>query len=364
MQEKNKAIKIIGGGGISGLTAAINLAKSGYFVNIYEKNPDCGMRFNGGLQGIENWSEKIDALDELKSSNLKIEFMTQPFREVIFQEGEETIENEYQKPFFYLVRRGNSVDSLDQSLKKQAISLGVKIFFNKKIDVSDADIVATGPFESRLKGFIKGIRFRTDFRNIAIGLSSKGTSTKAYAYLLVANGIGCICSCSELLESTNLNKNLKEAVGFFKKKYNIYFKDIEPIGGYSTAHLTRRYKIGGKLYVGEAAGLQDYLFGFGIRYAIQSGFLAADSIINNYDYKKAAEKKFEKRMKIAIVNRLIWRKFEDANYKLPALLFRIFRNRVSLFSKIYNGDIFRQILFPLARCYIKEKLKNNPEKFL
>ncbi len=60
-----KKIKILGAG-LSGLTAAINLAKSGYTVDIYEKNKDVGMRFNGDIQGLENWSDKKDIIKELK----------------------------------------------------------------------------------------------------------------------------------------------------------------------------------------------------------------------------------------------------------------------------------------------------------
>lgn len=52
-----KSIKILGAG-ISGLTAAINLAKAGYKVDVFEKNKDVGVRFGGDLQGLENWSER------------------------------------------------------------------------------------------------------------------------------------------------------------------------------------------------------------------------------------------------------------------------------------------------------------------
>lgn len=73
-----KSIKILGAG-ISGLTAAINLAKAGYKVDVYERNKDIGMRFGGDLQGLENWSEKEDALDSLKRMNIKINFDCDPF---------------------------------------------------------------------------------------------------------------------------------------------------------------------------------------------------------------------------------------------------------------------------------------------
>lgn len=348
---QKKEIKILGAG-IAGLTAAINLAKNGYKVKVFEKNADCGMRFWGDLQGIENWSEKIDALDELKLMNIKINFQLTPFRNVIFWAGNREIKNKYQKPLFYLLQRGNFKNSFDQGLKKQALDLGVKIFFNKKIKESKADIVATGPFGQGLKWFVKGIGFQTNYKNTAVGLISKQTSIKSYAYLLVDNGLGCIGSCSQ--SKPNFNERLEEAINFFKKEYKITLKNIKPFGGYSIFPFKRSYKINNRLYVGEVAGLQDYLFGFGMRYALQSGFLAADSIINNYDYEKAARKKFEKRMKLGLVNRLIWGSFENSNYKIPALLFQLFQNRTNFFYKTYNSFIFRQALYPLA-CFILRK---------
>lgn len=47
---------VIAGAGPSGLTAAINLAKAGFSVNVYEKEKDVGKRFHGDFQGIENWT--------------------------------------------------------------------------------------------------------------------------------------------------------------------------------------------------------------------------------------------------------------------------------------------------------------------
>lgn len=58
-----KGIRILGAG-LSGLTAAINIAKEGYQVDIFEKNEGMGMRFHGGILGLENWSEKKDILEE------------------------------------------------------------------------------------------------------------------------------------------------------------------------------------------------------------------------------------------------------------------------------------------------------------
>ena len=67
------------GAGLSGLTTAINLAKEGFKVDVYEKNKDVGMRFHGDLQGLENWSEKRDVLEELKEMSIETNFDCDPF---------------------------------------------------------------------------------------------------------------------------------------------------------------------------------------------------------------------------------------------------------------------------------------------
>ena len=52
------------GAGPAGLAAAINLAHAGFPVEVFEKRHDCGARFHGDLQGLENWSRPTDALDD------------------------------------------------------------------------------------------------------------------------------------------------------------------------------------------------------------------------------------------------------------------------------------------------------------
>lgn len=74
-----KEVKILGAGP-AGLTAAINLAKEGYQVTIFEKEKECGMRFNGDFQGIENWSSQVDVLDDLNLMNIKTNFYFDPIR--------------------------------------------------------------------------------------------------------------------------------------------------------------------------------------------------------------------------------------------------------------------------------------------
>src|SRR5450759_4808922 len=124
-----KKIKILGAG-ISGLTAAINLSLAGYKVEVFEKNPDCGMRFHGDMQGLENWSDEEDVLDSLQHMNVDINFEVTPFRKVVLTNCKSDEEFSFDKPLFYLITRGKMKGSLDQGLKEQALSANVEIHFN------------------------------------------------------------------------------------------------------------------------------------------------------------------------------------------------------------------------------------------
>jgi flavin-dependent dehydrogenase len=156
------------GSGISGLTAAINLAKKGIATDVYEKNKEVGMRFQGDLQGLENWSEKKDILEELKKINIEINFDCAPFSKVTLTNCSKTREIETKRPLFYLVKRGPFPGTIDHGLREQALKLGVNMHFGKTISHNKANIVATGPNPNKLCGVVKGIIFKTNFKDTAI----------------------------------------------------------------------------------------------------------------------------------------------------------------------------------------------------
>ena len=120
-------IRILGAG-LAGLTVAINLSKAGYKVEVFEKNKDVGQRFHGDLQGLENWSEKGDILEELEKMNIDINFDCDPFSRLALTNGSITREIIAQRPLFYLVKRGSLPGSLDQGLKIQALEGSIMKF--------------------------------------------------------------------------------------------------------------------------------------------------------------------------------------------------------------------------------------------
>lgn len=348
-----KKIKILGAG-ISGLTAAINLSRAGYKVEVFEKNPDCGMRFNGDMQGLENWSDEEDVLDSLAKMQIEVNFEATPFRKVSMTNCQETKDYVFDKPLFYLIKRGRMKESIDQGLKVQAQQNNVVINFNKTLEPIEADIVATGPQPQKNMSIIdKGIVFKTNLPDLAVAIVNDKAAFEGYSYLLVANNSACLCTY--LFNGTKqLSANYEFTLKYFTKKYNLKIKDPKRVGGIFNFSIHNIYKRGKSRYVGEAAGLQDFLYGFGMRTAFRSGFLAAESIILRKDYNKIAKVAFQDYLKAGVVNRYNWEHTDNDNY--TTLMQGLNRSEgTEIPRSIYNFNIAQRLEYPIALDYIKNK---------
>jgi flavin-dependent dehydrogenase len=306
-------IKIMGAG-LSGLSAAINLSKQGHKVDVFEKRNDCGKRFLGDLEGLENWSSNTDIIEDIKSMNIKTNFNHSPFKNIVITDGKEILRNSSKKPFFYLVKRGAIDHSIDQGFKQQALDSGVNIHFNSKISKNDVDIISTGVEANKPFAIAVGIRFETEMEDIAVALLNKKASNKGYSYLLVDKGYGCMCSVNVYTKQVNANEYFKKTYDIFTKLFDIKIKNEKRVGGVGCFLIYPRYYENGIIRTGEAAGFQDLLWGFGMRYAITSGYLAAKSINEKVNYKKLIKKSFSKWLKTSISNRFLVDMFGDKYY--------------------------------------------------
>ena len=118
LMSMKQTIQIMGAGP-SGLAAAINLAKAGYKVSVFERRQDCGWRFGGDLQGLENWSYKEDVITSLSRMNISINFYFKPFSTLMVTNGSKTFDLHFTKPLVYLLKRGIAEGNLYQRLKQQ-----------------------------------------------------------------------------------------------------------------------------------------------------------------------------------------------------------------------------------------------------
>ena len=331
----NEEINIMGGG-ISGIACAIILRKNGYDVTVYEKKNSVGTRFNDDWQGIENWSEKIDVLKQIESYGIDLSFDYEPLSELnIHYSGKmKTIKV---KNGCYLVRRGSSKGCLDTCLLEQAEELGVNIHFasmpEKEVPIK---VNATGP--KNATAFVKGIKFKTNCESgyhmafgseIAIGF---------YSYLLIKNGHGTI--------ATVFNRKLAHCSDEFLQNTVKYFSGIldnreldsgKKFGGYGHFEIKKNlYDDNGAMLVGEAGGFQDYFWGFGMRYAIQSANFAARSIIRSESYNDLIKKHLIKKMEHSERNRFIFETLGPLAYPCAYYSLAVSKNPLKLLNMVYR----------------------------
>lgn len=73
MSHPDTSIEVVGAGPAR-LAAAITLARSGRRVVVHEARPGVGRRFDGDLQGLENWTTTTDVIDEFRKLGITSDF--------------------------------------------------------------------------------------------------------------------------------------------------------------------------------------------------------------------------------------------------------------------------------------------------
>ncbi|VAX24414.1 hypothetical protein MNBD_IGNAVI01-340 [hydrothermal vent metagenome] len=354
----NKHITIVGAGP-AGLTASITLRKFGYNVSLYEQNSNVGLRFNGDFQGLENWSDEEDTLDILSNLGLKINFLCHPYygNDGIFYGPKlKKAKVKTSRPLFYLIERGSNENSLDRGLLKQAEEAGVDILWGQKLDsVKDGTaIVGTGP--KAADAIAKGMVFKTSHKNIFIGFLDNKIAPKAYAYLLVNNGRATFATC--LFEDFK-NEKLYYNRALSRLDTVIDIDKIAPkeFGGFVNFFTKPIYSKNNRiLYVGENAGFQDALWGFGIKYAMLSGYYAAQSIINKQDYKELCEKHLGPKLQTSLANRFLFAHFTNFGYSFILSKLESYPDVIPPLRKHYNQSTTKKIFYQICKRWYKSRL--------
>lgn len=353
-----KEIEIVGAGP-AGLVAAINLAGAGYRATVYEDKPDVGHRFHGDFQGLENWSSQEDVtvlLDRLGIYRRPYtDFTCHPYNEVIaFDANLNKTVISSDRPLFYLVQRGDTPGSLDRGLLDLASQAGVRVVFNKRVDKQEkGGIVGVGPRTADV--IARGFVFNTTMADTAAAILDDRLAPKGYAYLLVHEGRGTMATCM-FKEFKRERECFERTVETFRKVFpSLDMTDKREFGGYGNFFFGKPVYENGKYYVGESAGLQDCLWGFGLRYAMVSGYLAARSIIEGRDYAALLKKELLPMQRTSLVNRLLFEWLGNGGYSW--FINRLARgNILERIRKDYNTTFLKSILYPIASWRYKSRL--------
>ncbi len=351
-----KTIDIIGAGP-AGLTAAIVLAKNGFQARVYEMASEVGHRLNGDFQGLENWSSVKDITKVLKELGIETNFLCAPYYgSTVYGPDGKAVTVTSERPIFYLVKRGSMPGTLDRGLKEQALSAGVELLFNHRLDrFEKSAIVGTGP--KGADAIAVGITFETSMKDQAIVALDDRIAPKGYAYLLVHQGQGTLVTVL-YRDYRRENEYFERMMRFFKDHVAMNIRNERRFGCFVNFFMRDTAIHQKKLYVGESAGFQDRLWGFGMRYAIVSGYLAAKSFVDGSDYDSLWKRELKPMLETSLVNRYLFERFGHAGYRhLTKKLAQ--GDPCGLLRRQYNYSFFKHLLLPLAKKRYESRVKDN-----
>lgn len=127
------------------------------------------------------------------------------------------------------------------------------------------------------------------------------------------------------------------------------------IGGAGIAGLTAAINLAMADF--ERVGVKfEFNKGFGMKYAILSGCLAARAIIENKDYWIEVKEKIHPLLKAGIANRFIWGRLGNKGYVRLLKRMTSIKNIRNAALRHYQFTIYRKILFPFAKFILRKKL--------
>jgi flavin-dependent dehydrogenase len=190
--------------------------------------------------------------------------------------------------------RGREEYTVDQILYRRAKAAGAEFRFSEKIDPTDADIAAIGPPRDRFNMLGAGHTFAAKSsslrRDTAFALFDNDVAPAGYLTITPGLDFHSIYSVSwkeldfeTLLERTERAFKLpwiREIMGESRLVSKIHGRAYFAQDPIATAVRN------GTLFAGEAGGFQDAVAGFGFRYAVITGFLAARAILDGQDYRE------------------------------------------------------------------------------
>ena len=344
----------IAGAGPAGLAAAITLARAGRTVIVHEAKPSVGYRFQGDLQGLENWSHRQDVLEVLRGQGITTEFAMFPgINGTAFDAWGKAYKIQSKKPLFYTVERGPGPDTLDTALLNQARELGVEVRFNSRLRQLDgAGILAAGP--QAADAMAVGFHFETDMENGFWVICDNNLAPKGYAYLLIMNGIGTVKSCM-FTDFKRQHVYVQRTVDAFEKQVGLRMRNPRPHGGVGNFRIPMSALHGQHPVVGEQAGFQDTLWGFGMRHAITSGVLAAQSLLNGNDYNQQWRSTLSKQLLASVVNRVFYGHIPNWGYRWFLRYATQQEDIREFLHRFYAFSLFKRLSLPWLNRYYKSR---------
>jgi flavin-dependent dehydrogenase len=346
---------VIAGAGVAGLTAAINLKQAGQAVRVIDRNTASGAQRFPDWDAVENWT----SLEDLPPFLARIGVEGHRFRHVghthfaVIDPYGVRYDVQTPRPFFYLIKRGATEGGLEHGLQAQAQALGIPIDYDTACPAGQADIWAGGTFGQGSRFVSVGFTFHTDHPDWVCGIVDRSIAPRAYAYLVVVEGEGTLAVV--LTEARReANRLLDRAAAVFQQHTALTIREPRKSGG-SGGDLAAFWHSAGDFVIGEAAGFQDFLWGFGIRHALTSGYLAAQAILRGEDWQAMADRQIRPLVRTSLVNRWLYDRMPDRGYALLIRRFGTDPDLNALVGRWYRPRRIHRLLWPLAARHFRRQ---------
>lgn len=322
----------IAGAGLSGLATALLLAREGVEVEVVERRGAPGGRFSGGWQVLENGTDEQDVLAELAAEGLAPGFAAYPLAHAVFLDHRgRRFEVASQEPFSYLVRRGGD-DGLDTWLWARCREAGVRLSVEQEAS-GEVDVIATGPRQA--DGVARERMFATDLPDTVMVLFDPAVTPTGYAYLFCKEGDATF-GVAQVRGVRSLRRAGERAWERFRAVLGEFtVRGAQERGQFMSFSIPRTLRDSDRRwYVGEAAGVQDFLFGLGNRLALRSAALVAAGVRGSWD-EEAFRRMVLRPMRTSVALRFLYE--------------RLGRSAVAALCRIASRRDFRKLLLRVQR---------------
>ncbi len=279
----------IAGAGPAGLSAASLLAEAGVRVDVYDRGPRLGSKEADFAAGLRNYGEP-GILEELRSYGVPI----QPFStaQTVVRRSPR-FQNVLRGPSYHIIARGGGPMTVERQLFDRAVRAGARIHFGEPKKPEQVDIVATGHPEGPPSLLGVGFTFSRQGSPMddttLYGLLDNDIAPGGYFALAPGPGANTLYAVSWTdldLESVRRRVDAALRLGWVRELVGSSrrLERVECGASFARDPIAHAVDPSGALRVGEAAGFLDAIGGYGVRYALITGSLAAKSLLDGGDY--------------------------------------------------------------------------------
>ena len=175
--------------------------------------------------------------------------------------------------------------------------------------------------------------------------------------------MGLICTCLWRKQKKS-ERFLNETIACYQRLYpDMDMQPVKRVGGKGDFTLNGCYTVPqtGQHFVGESGGLQDFMWGFGMRMAVWSGVLAAEEMLGGKSYEKEVRRQLLPYVRTSVANRWLMNRVGDRTFKRMCLQWMRDQKRsgdgLRWIGKLFRPSLFKRLVFRLTSPFMLKRME-------